>query len=42
MYHCACCMPEVASLALTPSLKAGLRMSFHVFGASSGFTLLRL
>ena len=42
MYHWACCMPEVASLALIPSLKAGLRMSFHAFGACSGFTLARL
>ena len=42
MYHWACCMPEVASLALIPSLKAGLRMSFQVFGACSAFTLARL
>src|SRR5437762_14044363 len=42
MYHCACCIPDVASFALIPSLKVGLRMSFHVFGACSGFTLLRL
>ncbi len=39
MYHCMCCMPEVDSLALMPSLWMGLSMSFHVFGACSGFTL---
>jgi len=38
MYHCACCIPEVESLALMPSLKAGFRRSFQTFGACSGFT----
>ena len=42
MYHCACCMPEVESFALMPSLNTGFRMSFQVFGACSGFTLVRL
>ena len=42
MYHWACCMPEVASFALMPSLNTGFRMSFHVLGACSAFTLARL
>ena len=34
-----CCIPEVESLALMPSLWMGFSMSFQVFGACSGLTL---